>query len=67
MIPANEEARPDRAGAGPVDFGRRSAAGEHPGVRPSHGAHGHREVRARERAPEVDEKILDAAREFFGM
>ena len=27
----------------------------------------HREIRPRERGLEVDEKILDAARDFFGM
>ena len=56
-----------RTGPGPLDGRRRSEAREHPRVRPPHGADRHREVRAREGALEVDEKILEEARDFFGM
>ena len=71
MIPATRRRR--RRGAGrradprPVDCRRGSAAREHSRVRPPHGEDRHREIRPREGALEVDEKILDAARDFFGM
>ena len=45
----------------------RKPAREHSRVRPPHGADRHREIRPGEGALEVDEKILDAARDFFGM
>ncbi len=70
MIPGTEgTSRAGRAEPKPgaVDCRRRSAAREHPRVRSPYGANRHREIRARKGALEVDEKILDAAREFFGM
>ena len=60
-VPAGEPSR------GPLDGRRGSQAREHSRVRPPDGANRHREVRQEKGACEVDEKILDEARDFFGM
>ena len=68
MIPGNGEVkRRGRADPRPVDRRGGSQAREHSRVRPPHGEDRHREIRAERGALEVDEKILDAAKDFFGM
>ena len=70
MIPATDGREQTSTGqAGPCGgpIRRRSQPREHSRVRPSHGANRHREIRRERGSSEVDEKILDDARDFFGM
>ena len=70
MIPSSEgtgRASRRRADSRPLDCRGGSQAREHSRVRPPHGEDRHREIRARRGSLEVDEKILDAAKDFFGM
>ena len=46
---------------------RAGAAAEDPRVRPPDGARRHRAVRAGKRPAEIDEQVLERARDFFGM